>query len=69
MSSEFIIAGVSWKDDAWHALGTYDGRFLDLPISEDEYAVIAPNLSDDRTYRFAVDAQRMEDDASVLVTR
>jgi hypothetical protein len=66
---EFIVAGVAQRDGEWYALGTYDGRFLQLPISEDEAHDITPKLSDDRTYRWAVSETRMLDDGEMLIVQ
>jgi hypothetical protein len=65
---KFIIAGVVEKDGDWYALGTYDGRFLQLPLSDEEAENIQPHLSNDRTYGFPVEQERVMREGEALVT-
>lgn len=68
MDKQFSIAGLGQQDGQWYVLGTYDGRFLQLPVSDEEREQIAPHLADGRTYGWDVDDERMEREAEVLIT-
>lgn len=65
---DFIIAGVAEKDGQWFALGTYDGRFMSLPISDEEANEAQPHLAEDKTYRLTVEEDRAVRDGELLVT-
>jgi len=65
--NEFKVAGLAEKDGTWFAFGTYEGRFLQLPISDIEADEIRPNLVDDRTHTWTVDEERMVREGEALI--
>jgi hypothetical protein len=65
---KFVTAGLAEKDGQWFALGTYDGRFMQLPITEEEAKDIQPHLNGDRTYSISVEQDRVVREGELIVT-
>jgi hypothetical protein len=65
----FKISALTARDGELVALGTFEERFLVLPITEEEAREIRPHLEGDETYAWQVEEDRVIREGEVMVAQ